>query len=91
MKITLDLPEELIREVKLRAVAQRCNVNDLIAGCLRQGLGFTPPAQPDLPPADSMVRIGPNRLPVIRCMPNPPARRMSVTQLLQLQQNVQVD
>jgi plasmid stability protein len=42
MKITLDLPDELIREVKVRAVVQRRTVKDLVAECLRQGLGVAP-------------------------------------------------
>ena len=40
MKTTFDLPDELIREVKLRAVVQRRTVKDLVAEFLRQGLGL---------------------------------------------------
>lgn len=39
MKTTLDLPDELIREVKLRAVIQGRSLKDLVANFLRQELG----------------------------------------------------
>lgn len=86
MKTTLDLPDELIREVKLRAVVQRRTVKDLVADFLRQGLGLPPPALAMALPATSMVQIGPKGLPVIRCSAGAPAARMSAKKLLQLEQ-----
>jgi hypothetical protein len=50
MKTTLDLPEEPVREVKLRAVMQRRTVKDLVAEVLRQGLGMGPGDQRTRPP-----------------------------------------
>ena len=91
MKTTLDLPDELIREVKLRAVVQRRTVKDLVAEFLRQGLGMAPSAPPKPPPAGSMVEIGPKGLPVIRCNPKAPATRMSAKKLLQLEQAAQAE
>ena len=91
MKTTLDLPDELIREVKLRAVVQRRTVKDLVAEFLRQGLGMAPSALPKPPPAGSMVEIGPKGLPVIRCNPKAPATRMSAKKLLQLEQAAQAE
>lgn len=91
MKTTLDLPDELIREVKLRAVVQRRTVKDLVAEFLRQGLGMVPSAPPKPPPAGSMVEIGPKGLPVIRCNPRAPAIRMSAKKLLQLEQATQAE
>ena len=91
MKTTLDLPDELIREVKLRAVVQRRTVKDLVAEFLRQGLGMAPPAEVAKLAADSMVQIGANSLPVIRCRPNAPATRMSAKKLLQLEQAAQAE
>ncbi len=90
MKTTLDLPDELIREVKLRAVVQRRTVKDLVAEFLRQGLGMAPAASPR-PPPDSMVEIGPGGLPVIKCQPNAPATRMSAKKLLQIEQAAQTE
>ena len=89
MKTTLDLPDELIREVKLRAVVQRRTVKDLVAEFLRQGLGMGPSAAAEPPPAGAMGEIGPKGLPVIRCRPKAPATRMSVKRLLQLEQDAQ--
>jgi plasmid stability protein len=89
MKTTLDLPDELIREVKLRAVVQRRTVKDLVAEFLRQGLGMAPATSRQPPPAGSMVEIGPEGLPVIKCQPNAPATRMSAKKLLQLEQAAQ--
>ena len=40
MKTTLDLPDELVREMKLRAVVQGRTVKDLAAELLRHGLGL---------------------------------------------------
>lgn len=86
MKTTLDLPDELIRAVKLRAVMQRRTLKDLVADFLRQGLGIAPPARPATPPADSMIEIGPEGLPVVRCQAEAPATRMGAPELLQLEQ-----
>lgn len=86
MKTTLDLPDELIRAVKLRAVMQRRTLKDLVADFLRQGLGIAPPAQLAPPPADSMIEIGPEGLPVVRCQAEAPATRMGASELLQLEQ-----
>ena len=55
MKTTLDLPDELVHAVKLRAVMQRRTVKDLVADFLRQGLGMAPATAPTPLPADSMI------------------------------------
>jgi plasmid stability protein len=90
MKTTLDLPDELMREVKLRAVMQRRTVKDIVAEFLRQGLGMAPPAQATLS-ADSRVQIGASGLPVIKCRLNAPAARMTARKLLRLEQNAQAE
>ena len=86
MKTTLDLPDELIRAVKLRAVMQRRTVKDLVADFLRQGLGIAAPTHPATPPADSMIEIGPEGLPVVRCQAEAPSTRMGLEALVQLEQ-----
>jgi plasmid stability protein len=91
MKTTLDLPEDLIREIKLRAVMQRRTVKDLVAECLRQGLDATPPPLAVKPAANAKVQIDANGLPVIQCRANAPAARMSRKKLLQLEQAAQAD
>jgi hypothetical protein len=84
MKTTLDLPEDLLHAVKLRAVMQRRTVKDLVTDLLRQGLGLTPP-EGQVRPTSPMVEIQADGLPVIRCSPNAPAAQMSVEELLALE------
>jgi hypothetical protein len=91
MKTTLDLPDELIREVKLRAVVQRRTVKDLVAEFIRQGLGMPPRGAAEKRPTSARVKIGENGLPVIECAPNAPATRMSVEKLLALEQGAQTE
>ena len=86
MKATFDLPDELIHAVKLRAVMQRRTVKDLVAEFLRQGLGVAPPEGQATHLADSMVEIGPEGLPVVRCHAGAPAARMGAQALLQIEQ-----
>jgi len=85
MKTTLDLPEEIVREVKLRAVLQRRTVKELVTELLRQGLKLEP-ASPALTPGSERVGIGEDGLPVIRCAPGAPATRMSQGERLALEQ-----
>ena len=89
MKTTLDLPDELIREVKLRAVVQRRTVKGLVAEFIRAGLGMTPAGRVDAPAAGSLLKIGEGGVPVIRCNPDAPATRMSVEALLAIEQDTQ--
>lgn len=91
MKTTLNLPDELIREMKLRAVVQGRTLRDLVADYLRQGLGMAAPRPPKMPSSGSMVEIGPSGLPVIRCRADAPASRMSVEELLKLEQQTQTE
>jgi plasmid stability protein len=41
MKTTLDLPDELMREVKIRAVKENRKLKDEVAELLRRGLGHS--------------------------------------------------
>ncbi len=86
VKTTMDLPDELIREVKLRALEQRRPLKDLVADYLKQGLGLGPSAEPASSPR---VEIGARGLPVIRCAPDAPATRMSLAEVLKLEQDSQ--
>jgi hypothetical protein len=86
MKTTLD---ELVREMKLRAVMQGRTLRDLAAELIRQGLGLVAPRPSQAPPLDSMVRMGPGGLPVIRCRTDAPATGMHIADLLALEQDAQ--
>lgn len=89
MKTTLDLPDELIRAVKLQAVMQGRNLKDLVADFLRQGLGITPLVQPEQYSSSSLVTFDTNGLPVIRCGQDAPAKHMTLSELLDLEQETQ--
>jgi hypothetical protein len=85
MKTTLDLPDEIVHEVKLRALMQRRTVKDLVAELLRQGLGMGPRGFPIEPPTGRRVEIGEDGLPVFRCGRGAAAARMTVQELLALE------
>lgn len=89
MKTTLDLPDALFREVKLRAVVQGRTVKDLVAELLQQGLALPPAALAEKRPTSDRVQIGENGLPLIPCAPNAAATRLSVESLLSLEQDTQ--
>ena len=88
MKTTLDLPDELVREMKLRALMQGRTLRDLAADFLRQGLGMGAP-RPATPPPGSRVEIGADGLPIIRGGADAPARLMSTEALIALEQDLQ--
>jgi hypothetical protein len=49
MKTTLDLPDKLMREVKIRAVHEHKKLKDVIAELLQTALGTGKPRRPNLP------------------------------------------
>lgn len=84
MKTTIDLPPELVREMKLRAVHQGRKLKDVAADLLRRGLAAPEgPAPPR--PAKPRVDIEANGLPVVRCAADAPAQRMTVDELLAME------
>lgn len=92
MKTTLDLPDDLIRLTKLRAVAQGRALKDLVAEFIRQGLGGQSAVVPSTPVAtNKRVITGPDGLPLIRCTAGAPASRTSVKALLALEQRALAD
>jgi len=91
MKTTLDLPEELVRVAKLRALTQGRTLRDLVTQLLRQGLALDAPNPVSDMQQGSMVVMGSNGLPVIRCRPDAPAVKMKTQELLQLEQQSQIE
>ena len=89
MKTTLDLPDELMREMKLRAVIQGRTLRDLVAEFLRQGLGLSANKPANSPTPDGMLMLSTGGLPMIRCRADAPAAQMSPQELLSLEQQVQ--
>ncbi|MES2946863.1 MAG: hypothetical protein V4772_28690 [Pseudomonadota bacterium] len=87
MKTTLDLPDDLVREMKLRAVMQGRTLRDLTADFLRQGLDMVAPRQATTPPQDSPFERGADGIPIFRGSANAPATQMSLEELLKLEQD----
>jgi plasmid stability protein len=84
MKTTFDLPPDLVRALKLRAVHEGRKLKDLAADLLKRGLaGPETEAQPK--PAKPKIEIQSNGLPVVRCAANAPAKRMTADERLALE------
>ena len=66
MKTTLDLPDGLVKEVKLRAVHEGRKLKDEVADLLRKGLAVAADSagEPELPVVTKDKKTG---LPVIKC------------------------
>ena len=74
MKTTLDLPAELVREMKLRAAGEGRKLRDVATEIFRRGL-----MQPSPLVATSRHRV---KLPLIKCgKPMPPAKEMTAEQI----------
>ncbi len=87
MKTTLDLPDELVREMKLRALMQGRTLRDLATEFLRQGLGLPAPRQAKLAAQDAPFDLAADGIPIFHGQPDAPAAHMSLEQLLQLEQD----
>lgn len=84
MKTTLDLPEPLMREVRIRAAREGRKLKDLVGELLRCGLD-APPSSPFA--CQARIEIDPELgIPVVVSPPDVPATRMSVAELLKLEQ-----
>ena len=77
VKTTLDLPNDLVREVKLRAVNEEKKLKDVISELLRRGLG----QGPTVPTAD-LGRRGQVGIPLFPSKKDAPAARRSVRSLI---------
>jgi hypothetical protein len=80
MKTTLDLPADLVREIKLRAVNEDKKLKDVISELLRRGLGQSPGD-----PGSHPGRRGTIVLPLFPSSPTAPATRMSLEELQALE------
>lgn len=85
MKATFDLPPDLIRAVKLRAVHEGRKLKDVAADLLKRGLSDQGQSgKPQL--SKPQIEIQADGLPVVRCKADAPASRMSTDELLSLEQ-----
>ncbi len=87
MKTTLDLPDDLVREMKLRAVMQGRTLRDLAADFLRQGLGMAAPRRATTLPQDVPFEVGADGIPIFRGSADALAIQMSLEELLKLEQD----
>ena len=83
MKTTIDLPPDLVRALKIRAVSEGRKLKDLAADLLHRGLAT--PAGAPFQPAKPRIEKHAGGLPVVRCAENAPALRMSTDALLALE------
>ena len=85
MKITIDLPPDLVRALKIRAVNEGRKLKDLAADLLHRGLAASG-GSPTTKPLKVRIEKQSDGLPVVLCSANAPARRMSAAGLLALEQ-----
>ncbi|MBI5691126.1 MAG: hypothetical protein HZC55_13640 [Verrucomicrobia bacterium] len=81
MKTTLDLPDDLVQELKLRSVHERRKMKDVAAAALRRGLTMDEKAPP-------RARKKSIKLPFFECGPDAPATKMTAEELIALEQKV---
>lgn len=85
MKTTIDLPPELVRALKIRAVNEGRKLKDLAADLLHRGLASPSSPPSHQPPKPRFVKQA-DGLPVVRCAADAPAARMNTDALLALEQ-----
>lgn len=90
MKITVDLPDALVKEIKLRALYDGQKLKDAIADLLRKGLDA-----PSAPPEDSDgpgFTIDPEtRLPIIPYRRRPPSEELTPDRMKEILLQQEVD
>jgi plasmid stability protein len=87
MKTTLDLPDELIRAAKLRAVAQGRTLRDLVSEYLRQGLGISEKPNIDAYASRSTIEFNAQGFPQYKCRPELQGSPDSLALLLELERS----
>jgi len=91
MKTTLDLPEDLVRAVEFQALQEGRKLNDAVADLLRKGLAASAVPPPQLA-ANGSARIKTDPatgLPIILGDAHAPASKMTLAELLALEQATQ--
>jgi hypothetical protein len=87
MKTTLDLPDALVKQMKLRALHEGKKFKDAVADTLRAGLAATAAGRKAAKPKRAVLkRDRKTGLLVIQGSPDAPGRRMTGQQALALEQ-----
>jgi plasmid stability protein len=76
MKTTLEIPDELMREIKVRAAKEDRKLKDLVSDLLRRGL-----AEAEQPPPKVRHRVN---LPLVQGKPAAPGQEMTPERVAQL-------
>lgn len=85
MKTTLDLPDDLMREIKIRAATQGKKLKDVMAETLRSGL--FPESSPPEKPKPTISKHPVLGFPIVECGPNPPVSQMAIEEILKIEQD----
>ena len=67
MRVILDLPDELMKEVKLHALDENQRLKDAVADLLRKGLAAGEPAAPERLLGSLLKKDRKTGLPVVEC------------------------
>ena len=84
VKTTLDLPDELVREMKLKAAHEGRKIKDVVASLIAAGIVAESKAAKVAP-----GRKGKLKLPLFPSAKNPRSRKVSMEQILALTQSTQ--
>ena len=84
MKTTIDLPSELVRAIKLRALNENRRLKEVVTDLLRSGLKHGGAK-------DSVPQKGRMDFPLFATTRSAPAAHMSVEALIALEQNAQLE
>jgi hypothetical protein len=92
MTTTLNLPEDLAREVQRRADREGHGVAEEVVDLVRKGLTISEPAQPAANPIPPTISTDPQTgLPVIQGAPNAPISRMTTQEILSMYEQTQLE
>ncbi len=91
MKTTLDLPDDLVRRMKIRAVQEGRSLKRLAAELLSRSLNAAAVPTPAPSAVTKRVRVAENGFPVFHCGPKAPASLMTADELIALEQQPQFE
>ena len=87
MKTTLDLPDDLVRRMKIRAVQEGRSLKRLAAELLSQSLNASAASTATAAlPGSEHITLNNRWFPVIRCGPNANASQMTAEELITMEQ-----
>jgi len=88
MTTTLELPEDLVQIISVRAQQGGRDFQDEVANLLRKGLAAIPPVVPVVNSGRARIETDPETgFPVVRCGADAPARHMSAAELIALEKD----